>query len=523
MGVGYDVVTLVIHAYFAFIHVVFSTINLFVKKQHVPAPSDDLVMLSATSAVEKIKERKIRPSQLVEAYIHRIEQVNPLINAAVVRLFDEAREIAKQYDDELSKLSDEEVRELIQRRPLYGVPFSCKDSMEVKGQIVTIGMECRKDYRCERTATVIQRMRNAGGILIAITNVPELCSWVESTNVVYGRSNNPYDLRRIVGGSSGGEGALISAAGTPVGVGSDVGGSIRIPCFVNGIFGLMPTPDVIPLEGNVPEALCYKRQMLRDGPMCRYMEDLPLLYKILAGENFADLRIDEPVDFYRCRIFYLTGIPNPMIEPVGDQMFETLMNAVSHFEKKFDLEGVGLDLPLAAQHFSFYSASLEGNISTRKKLMSLKGDAGEIKLWSEFLNWLMGKSKHRFAMIMIAAMEALGGSASPESKAESLRVRDRLKRQIVETLGDSGIMFFPSWCTPAPFHHEPLFAVLNTAYTAIFNALALPVIQCPMGLDKRGIPLGVQIVAAPGRDRLLVAAAQEINAAFGGWKPAWKQ
>ncbi|VDL82421.1 unnamed protein product [Nippostrongylus brasiliensis] len=432
MGVGYDFVTLVIHAYFAFIHVVFSTINLFVKKQHVPAPSDDLVMLSATSAVEKIKERKIRPSQLVEAYIHRIEQ-------------------------------------LIQRRPLYGVPFSCKDSMEVKGQIVTIGMECRKDYRCERTATVIQRMRNAGGILIAITNVPELCSWVESTNVVYGRSNNPYDLRRIVGGSSGGEGALISAAGTPVGVGSDVGGSIRIPCFVNGIFGLMPTPDVIPLEGNVPEALCYKRQMLRDGPMCRYMEDLPLLYKvwhtptILAGENFADLRIDEPVDFYRCRIFYLTGIPNPMIEPVGDQMFETLMNAVSHFEKKFDLEGVGLDLPLAAQHFSFYSASLEGNISTRKKLMSLKGDAGEIKLWSEFLNWLMGKSKHRFAMIMIAAMEALGGSASPESKAEvpsniffsifiiesrmctqSLRVRDRLKRQIVETLGDSGIMFFPS-------------------------------------------------------------------------------
>ncbi|KAK6053141.1 Amidase [Cooperia oncophora] len=222
----------------------------------------------------------LRPSQLVEAYIHRIEQVNPLINAAVVTLFDEARETAKKYDEQLNELNDDALDDLFSRRPLFGIPFSCKDSLEVEGQIVTSGSYYRKNNRCTKTAVAVQRVRDAGGILIAITNVPELCAWIESTNVVYGRSRNPYDLRRIVGGSSGGEGALLSAAGTPVGVGSDVGGSIRIPSFVNGIFGLMPTPGFIPLTGHSPEPVGYKTQMLRNGPMCRYVEDIPLLYKV---------------------------------------------------------------------------------------------------------------------------------------------------------------------------------------------------------------------------------------------------
>ncbi|PIO74723.1 Amidase [Teladorsagia circumcincta] len=206
--------------------------------------------------------------------------VNPLINAAVVKLFDEAREKAKKYDKQLNELSDDALDDLLRRRPLFGIPFSCKDSIEIEGQIVTSGSYYRRDHRCTKTGLAVQRLLDAGGILIAITNVPELCAWIESTNTIYGRSRNPYDLRRIVGGSSGGEGALLSAAGTPVGVGSDVGGSIRIPCFVNGIFGLMPTPGIVPLDGHVPEPLGYKKQMLRNGPMCRYVEDIPLLYQV---------------------------------------------------------------------------------------------------------------------------------------------------------------------------------------------------------------------------------------------------
>uniref|UniRef100_A0A8L8JVF4 Amidase domain-containing protein n=1 Tax=Heligmosomoides polygyrus TaxID=6339 RepID=A0A8L8JVF4_HELPZ len=193
--------------------------------------------------------------------------------------------------------------QLFQRRPFFGVPFSCKDSFSVEGQIVTCGSYYRRNHRCENTALAVQRVREAGGILIAITNVPEWCCWIESDNCVYGRSNNPYDTRRIVGGSSGGEGALISSAGTPIGVGSDIGGSIRIPSFCNGIFGMMPTPGqrcranfhapitdcqrtrfwasgIVPLDNYIPVPVGYKKQVLRVGPMCRYVEDMPLLLKV---------------------------------------------------------------------------------------------------------------------------------------------------------------------------------------------------------------------------------------------------
>ncbi|VDO63244.1 unnamed protein product [Heligmosomoides polygyrus] len=431
------------------------------------------------------------------------------------------------------------VFQLLQRRPLFGVPFSCKDSLEVKGQVVTSGSYYRRNNICENTAVAVQRVQDAGGILLAITNVPELCSWVETTNCVYGRSNNPYDLRRIVGGSSGGEGALLSAAGTPIGVGSDVGGSIRIPSFVNGIFGLMPTPGVVPLDGHVPAPLGYKRQMLRIGPMCRYAEDLPLLLKVMAADELFNLQLDDTVDFRQCRVFFMLGIRHPLIEPLSDTMRETLQKvglsgsgervaekisfqAVSHFEKTFNLEGVGLDLPLTLHHHEFYSASLDGNVPLSKKVLSLEGDAGQLNLRRELARLLSFKSHHTLATLMVIALETLSHSTE-ESRAESIRIRDRLKRQIVETLGNNGFLFLPSWPKPAPYHHEPLFAVLNTAYTALFNVLALPVVQCPMGLDANGIPLGIQVVAAPGCERLLVAVAKEISVTFGGWKPVWEK
>ncbi|VDO64429.1 unnamed protein product [Haemonchus placei] len=450
MGLATELGILMIHIYFVIVHTIFVIINYFVKKRSVPAPFDDVVMLSATDAVKKIKRR-----------------------------------------------------ELLRRRPLYGVPFSCKDSIEINGQIVTTGSYYRRNHRCTKTGLAVQRMQDAGGILIAITNVPELCAWIETTNTVYGRTRNPYDLRRIVGGSSGGEGALLSAAGTPVGVGSDVG--------------------IIPIDGHAPEPSGYKRQMLREGPMCRYVEDIPLLYEIMAGERFKEMHMDEHVDFKKCRVFYMLGIRHPLVEPLGDVMKETLLKAVSHFESTFGLEGIGLDLPLTLYEPEFYSASSEGNLELSRKALSFEGDAGQLNVWKELPKVLTGQSHHTAAVLLITFMESLHKHGNEESNEKYIRIRDRLKRQIVETLGNNGILFFPSWSRPAPFHREPLFAVLNTAYTALFNALALPVVQCPMGLDKNGIPLGVQIVAAPGCDRLLIAAANEINAAFGGWRPAWEQ
>ncbi|VDM73803.1 unnamed protein product [Strongylus vulgaris] len=139
-------------------------------------------------------------------------------------------------------------------------------------------------------------MEAAGAILIAITNVPEACFWVEASNGIYGQTKNPYDSRRGTGGSSGGEGALIGAAATEIcviylkalrfqiGIGSDIGGSIRIPSFMNGIFGLKPTPGVVPLDGHVPMPKDFQEQMLCIGPMCRYVEDIPLMMEVWGFE-----------------------------------------------------------------------------------------------------------------------------------------------------------------------------------------------------------------------------------------------
>uniref|UniRef100_A0A1I7XHI6 MATH domain-containing protein n=1 Tax=Heterorhabditis bacteriophora TaxID=37862 RepID=A0A1I7XHI6_HETBA len=159
---------------------------------------------------------QITSLELVEAYIHRIEQVNGIINAVVVKNFEQARQTARDVDMRVADMDDIEVEQLISSKPLLGVPFTMKDALEVEGIVITCGIYDRRQTKCEKTAEVVQRMVDAGGILLAITNVPEVCMWVESSNTIYGRTSNPYDARRQAGGSSGGEGALIGAAGSVV-------------------------------------------------------------------------------------------------------------------------------------------------------------------------------------------------------------------------------------------------------------------------------------------------------------------
>ncbi|EYC11592.1 hypothetical protein Y032_0050g1993 [Ancylostoma ceylanicum] len=524
MGCCSTLIYLVSRVYFLVITLIFYVVNQFKTKQVVSGTSDDLLMISATEAVKRIARRELTSQALVRSYIHRIEQVNDVINAVVVRLFDEATRKAAEIDREIGEMDNERLEEHIRSKPLLGVPFTVKDALEVDEQIVTCGVYNDRNNRCTQTAEVIKRMEAAGAILIAITNVPEACYWLESSNGIYGLTRNPYDSRRIVGGSSGGEGALISAAGSVIGIGSDIGGSIRIPSFMNGIFGLKPTPGVVPLDGHVPMPKGFQIEMLRVGPMCRYAEDVPLLMEIMAGDRAVDLHLKDSVDFKKIRIFYMEGIHAPTIQSLSCEMRSTLLKAVSHFENKFDLEGIRLDLPLATKAIEmlFTSIQVEGVPTISESLISIKGDKGSLNWKAELPKLLTGKSVHTPGALFLAFFESMDRT-SEEEKAEFRRLRDRLTRQVTETLGDDGILLFPSWPTTAPFHHQPVFTPFNTAYTGLFNALTLPVIECPMGLDSRGLPLGVQVVGARNSDRLLIAAAQQLSQAFGGWTPAWSQ
>lgn len=192
-----------------------------------------------------------------------------MLNCVVDERFSDALKDAEEADKFIaSDVWTEE--EFATKKPFFGVPISTKDCIQVKGMLNTSGLHHRKDVRAPEDAPTIKAMRDAGAIPFAITNTSELCMWWESVNCVHGRTSNPYDTNRIVGGSSGGEGAIQASAASPFGIGSDIGGSVRMPAFFNGIFGHKPSQFVINNDGQHPSPYCDEQaSMLSTGPMCR--------------------------------------------------------------------------------------------------------------------------------------------------------------------------------------------------------------------------------------------------------------
>uniref|UniRef100_A0A915BV84 Amidase domain-containing protein n=1 Tax=Parascaris univalens TaxID=6257 RepID=A0A915BV84_PARUN len=506
--------------YFTVINFIWRLLSVFIKRRVVPKTEDRLLLMSATKAAKMIRERKITSIELIEAYINRIEEVNGAINAIAEDNFTDARQRAHEADAILESIEreGEEYTKLIAAKPLLGVPFTVKDCIEAAGLKCTIGLATRRDVKAVEDATVIRRMKNAGAILLAVTNVPEVCMWWESSNTIYGRVSNPYDARRTAGGSSGGEGALISACGSVTGLGSDIGGSIRMPSFFNGVFGLKPTPGVVPLSGHHPQVEGYMTEMLRIGPICRYAEDLELLLKVLAADDSINLlQLDKPVNLHSIRVFYMSGLKTPFVEALSSECHNALKMAVEHFERKYDLCAIRLDLPFVHKALDFYFASMEvpGVTPLVHAMTELDSD---VDCAFELAKFVLGLSSHTLAAITMAVFENRA-LFREERKRTIIAQRDRLHRELSELLQANGILLFPSFPTLVPFHNQPLLTPFNFAYTGLWNALALPVVQCPLGLSRHSLPIGVQVIGAPASDRLLIAVARDLEQAFGGWKP----
>ncbi|GMT29190.1 hypothetical protein PFISCL1PPCAC_20487 [Pristionchus fissidentatus] len=508
---------LVSRVYFCSVNALFTIYHtLFTTRVAVPPPSDDLLQISASQAARMIRDNEISSLDLVEAYIRRIGEVNPIINAVVQENFVEAREKARAVDNEVAAASPEEIAQMEKERPLLGVPFTIKDCMEVQGLKCTYGVHYRKETVAEKNSVVVQRMLDSGAICLCITNVPEVCMWWETVNTIYGRSKNPYDNRRITGGSSGGEAALIAAAGSLIGVGSDIGGSIRMPAFFNGVFGLKPTPGVIPLEGHLPPVSGYRTEMLRIGPICRYAADLPLMFKVMGGETAESLRIEEPIAMGKLRVFYMEGLRHPILESPTSEMSYALKRAVRYMEMKYDLAAVRVDFPLAHQAMDFFMTSMDNKEQPAFNEI-LSDYNGPVNCLFEMAKCIVGKSVHTFPALLVGLVDGIDPYPE-EYKKRLLYKRDRLIRQLKDLLGDDGILLFPSFCNSAPYHNQPLLTPFNFGYTGLFNALALPVVQCPMGLGGAGTPLGVQVVGSHKSERNLIAIAKDLEEGFGGWQ-----
>ena len=472
---------------------------------------DPLLTRSAVEIARMIRGGELAATEVVDAAIVRIEEVNPALNAMVAYRFDAARQEAADADRQVAAGG--------RLPPLLGVPCTIKEAFALEGMPNTSGLVSRKGVTATRDAVVVRRLRAAGAIPLGVTNVSELCMWMESDNRVYGLTRNPYDQGRTVGGSSGGEGALIGAGAAPFGLGSDVGGSIRMPAFFCGIFGHKPTGGMVPNRGQFPDASNEGARYLATGPMCRRAEDLMPLLRIMTGPDPEDQRcvpwrLGDPdrVSPGDLRVFSVTDngwLPvAPALRDAQQRAADALAARGARVEER-RIEGLADSLPI-------WSSMLR--LAGGPSFKSLMGGGPEVNAPAELLRWFGARSDHTLPAIGLGLLESLEGLA-PGRSAHWMRRGLALKQELATLLGNDGLLLYPPYTRPAPRHRTPLLFPVQWVYTAIFNAMELPVTQVPLGLDARGLPLGVQVVASHGRDHISIAAARWLEEDLGGWVP----
>lgn len=239
---------------------------------------EDLLSKSAVELADMIRNRKVTSERLVSGYTSRINSINPILNAIIDGPFEEALIDARQIDKRIA--NGEITANEFAAKPFLGVPFTTKDSTAIKGKLHTLGIVSRKNAIAEHDAECVRLMKKAGAIILASSSVPEMNMWQETRNNIIGQTNNPYDTRRTVGGSTGGEGALIAACGSAFGLGTDIGGSIRMPCFYCGIVGHKPTGGIVSLKGCSLRKVDDPNTMAAVGPMARYVKDVKAILKV---------------------------------------------------------------------------------------------------------------------------------------------------------------------------------------------------------------------------------------------------
>ncbi len=471
------------------------------------------LLKSGRELAAMIKRGEVTSEEVVRRHIDRLREVNPILNAVVRARVRDAIAEAKAADARLAAEGPEGLP------PFHGVPCTIKESFQLEGMPQTAGLVSRKHRRSTEDAVTVRRLRDAGAIPIGVTNVSELLMWVESSNHVYGRSRNPYDPGRIVGGSSGGEGASVGAAIAPFGLGADIGGSIRGPAFFNGVFGHKPSAGLVPNTGQWPIAEGEALRYLSTGPLARRAEDLWPLLRILAGPDGAcsaceAMELGDP-GAVRLDALRVLNVPdNGWIRVHRD-----LRRAQADAARALERRGARVeprDFPRLARSLHYWGAGLSAAGGTPFGV--LMGEGRRVPILPELGRWLVRRSRHTLPAIGLAALERVP-EMLPDRTEGLLRELDELRDRLTDALGDDGVMLYPSYSRPAPRHHGPLLRPFDFVYTAIVNVLGFPATQVPLGLNAKGLPLGCQVVAAHGQDHLTIAVARELERAMGGWVP----
>lgn len=452
---------------------------------------------SALSLAKQIRDKQISSEELVTQQLQRIEEVNPRINA-VVTLVEDAVEQAKQADQALAQDA--------LAGPLHGVPMTIKDCFDTAGVVSTWGTMGRKDFIPDRDATIVKRLKDAGAILLGKTNTPEFTMCFETHNDLFGFTHNPYRLTHSPGGSSGGAAALLAAGGIPFDMGTDFGGSIRVPSHCCGTVGLKPTSGSIPRTGLCLPPGSFGDDLSHVGPMARTVEDLMLLLPIIWGPNGLDSRIVDvqlrdwktvTLKELRCAVMVDNGVAAP------DRETASVVESVAALLADAGLCVTEDRIPTTAEAREVEGLLfLYGISASLKRLMKEAGTGPE--QWS--LRWFRDAVSHIPDTVSNSDMGAL------LAKFENVRSKS------LQFMRNYDVLVSPVNARPAQSHPEPgyhPFPLEYASYTVLHNVTGFPAGVVRGGTTADGLPIGVQIVANPWREDVVLAVMAHIENGLG--------
>ena len=446
---------------------------------------------TATELVAALAAKQVSALELAEAAIARIEDRDRAINAVVVRDFDRAREAATAADAALARG---------ERRPLLGLPMTVKESHNVAGLPTTWGFEPFRGWTAPTDSVAVARLKGAGAVILGKTNVPPMLSDWQSNNPIYGRTVNPWDPSRSAGGSSGGSAAALAAGMIPLELGSDIGGSIRVPAAFNGVYGHKPSYNLIPTRGHAPPGIDGAPVPIAVvGPMARSAADLQLALDVLAGPD-----ADEAVG-------YRLDLPRPRHERLDDYRV-LILDRIPDAPLDSEIRGALDDLADKLQ-------ALGATVIRKPELLPDPARAREV-----------------FGAILETAMSRGRPDAKPVDAHAWMGLLDgqlALRRQWAELFKDIDVVLAPVFATAAfPHVDEPDWGkrtlTIDGKQVPYFSSMAwpavplvanLPATAAPIGFTRGGLPIAVQVIGPYLEDRTTIGFAGLLEREFGGFRP----
>jgi Asp-tRNA(Asn)/Glu-tRNA(Gln) amidotransferase A subunit family amidase len=465
----------------------------------------DLTFLSATSMAEQIRKKKLSPVELVEAHLAKITRLNPQLNAFV--------HVDPETALRQACVAEQSLNQKQSLGPLHGVPLSIKSSIDVGGgSRCESGTKLREGRVPSPDAPLVSRLRKAGAIILGVTNTPELLMAWETDNLLYGRTNNPWDLSRTPGGSSGGEAAAIASGCSAGGVGSDGGGSIRVPAHFSGICGLKPTPGRIPATGHYPNSVGPFALLGVVGPMARTVGDLNVLFEVMQGPDYGDpsgapvpVRWPGEDELKKIRVGYFEDDGRTPVTSETRAAVESAAQALRHagFKvERFRPEGLELARQLWWKFFGIAGGMLLGPM--------IKGREADLSpILKEFSSWIAAEPVHTGASLLDTWIQ-----------------RDVVRTQVFRQMHEYPILLCPVASIPAFRHGERSWKIDGQtvqyldawSYTEWFNLLGTPAAVVPVTQSAEGLPIGVQISGLPWEEETVLSMAAALEAEFGEWR-----